>query len=93
VDNGVRVQVRVRPGSSRDAVGGRYGEQALIVAVTARAVDGAANRAVIAALAAAFGVRKADVDIVTGASVRTKTVLIRGDHRVLERRYGELLGG
>ena len=71
-------------------MGGRYGADALVVAVTARAVDGAANRAVSAALAAAFGVRRADVEFVSGATSRTKTVAIGGDTAVLTARLAEL---
>src|ERR1051326_6083872 len=41
----VRIPIRVKPGSSRIRVGGRHGEKALIVAVSAKAVDGAATEA------------------------------------------------
>ena len=88
----LRVAVRVRPGASRVAVGGRYGADQLVVAVAERAVDGAANRAVIAALAAAFAVRPADVEIVGGRTARSKTVTVAGDQGELERRLRELLG-
>ena len=37
---GLRITVRVRPGAARAAVGGRYGQRALKVAVSARPVDG-----------------------------------------------------
>jgi len=86
----LRFAIRVRPGASRTAVGGRFGDDALVVAVAARAVDGAANRAVLDALAAAFGVRRATVEIVAWTSGRTKTVAIEGDRAELERRLEEL---
>jgi uncharacterized protein YggU (UPF0235/DUF167 family) len=35
----VRIKVRVHPGSSRNVVGGRYGEGVLVVRVTAPALD------------------------------------------------------
>ena len=44
----MRVTVRVRPGASRTRVGGSFGDgaqRALVVAVSARAVDGAATQA------------------------------------------------
>ena len=50
----------------------------LRVAVTAPPVDGAANAAVIEALADAFGVRKASVTIVRGETGRRKTVRVEG---------------
>ena len=89
----LRVPVRVKPGASRAVVGGRYGADQLVVAVSARAVDGAANRALIAAVAAAFGVRNADVEIVTGLASRSKMVAISGDPERLRRRLAELLAG
>ena len=73
----MRVVVRVRPGASRERVGGRYGDgsdAALVVAVTARAVDGAATAAVLKAVAAAFDVKLRDVTLVSGATHRTKVL-------------------
>ena len=68
-----RVAIRVRPGASRTRVGGRYGDR-LVVAVTARAVDGAATEAALLALARALGCRRRDVRLVTGATSRDKVV-------------------
>lgn len=73
----LRITVRVKPGASRARVGGAYGEPAaLIVAVHAQPVDGQANTAVIAALASALDVRKADLSVVSGHTARTKVVEI-----------------
>jgi uncharacterized protein len=69
--------IQVVPRASRGAVGGAVGDR-LRVAVTAPPVDGAANAAVIDALAAAFGVRRAAVEIVRGETGRRKTVRIEG---------------
>lgn len=69
----MRVAIRVRPGASRTRVGGRHGER-LVVAVTARAVDGAATDAALAALAEALGVRRRDVSLVIGRTARDKVV-------------------
>jgi uncharacterized protein len=94
-DEGVRVSVRVRPGARRDAVGGSWAGPrgpALVVAVRARAVEGAANAAVVAALAAAFGLRRADVEIVAGVRGRDKVVALRGDRAELDARLAELMG-
>jgi len=67
--------VRVRPGASRTRVGGRWGdEEVLGVSVSARAVDGAATAAVLAAVAQAFGVRARDVSLVSGHRSRTKVL-------------------
>ena len=63
----MRISVRVQPGASRTQVGGRYGTGAppvLLARVAAPAADGRANRALIEALAAAFGVRRRCVTVV-----------------------------
>jgi uncharacterized protein YggU (UPF0235/DUF167 family) len=81
----VRITVRVRPGSARPGVGGEH-DGALVVRVSARAVDGQATAAALAAMAAAFGVRRAAVSLVSGAASRTKVVEVAGaDPAVLDR--------
>lgn len=74
------LDIQVVPRSSRVAVGSWVGER-VRVAVTAPPVDGAANAAVIEALAAAFGVRRAAVTIIRGERGRRKTVRIAGATR------------
>lgn len=69
----MRVSIRVRPGASRTRVGGAYGD-ALVVAVGARAVDGKATEAALAAVAEALGVRRRQVRLVTGTTSRDKVV-------------------
>jgi uncharacterized protein YggU (UPF0235/DUF167 family) len=73
----VRVAIRVRPGAGRTVVGGEH-DGALVVRVSARAVDGKATEAALAAIAAAFGVRRSAVDLVTGATSRTKVIDVDG---------------
>lgn len=69
----MRLAVRVRPGASRTRVGGLHGDR-LVVAVQARAVDGAATEAALVALADALGVRRRHVSLVSGATSRDKVV-------------------
>lgn len=89
----MRVAIRVKPGSSRTAVGGRHAAtDAIIVAVTARAVDGKATEAALRAIADAFGVRRAAVSLVTGATSRDKVVDIDGEAAELSGRRAALLG-
>jgi uncharacterized protein len=81
----VRITIRVRPGSARQVVGGSH-EGALVVRVSAPAVDGRATAAALAAIAAAFGVRPRAVRLVSGATSRTKVVEVDGaDPAVLDR--------
>lgn len=87
----MRIAIRVKPGSARTAVGGRHGGS-LLVAVTARAVDGKATEAALRALAEAFGVKPRQVSLVTGATSRDKVVDIDGPAADLAGRRDRLLG-
>lgn len=88
----MRVAVRVRPGASRTRVGGTYGDR-LVVAVTARAVDGAATQAVLVAVADALRVRPRHVRLVSGATSRDKLVEVDDDAAAdLAARLAGLLG-
>jgi len=81
----VRITIWVRPGSTRPGVGGGH-DGALVVRVSAPAVDGRATAAALAAVAAAFGVRRRAVTLVAGGSSRAKTVDVPGaDPAVLTR--------
>ena len=87
-----RFAVRVKPAAKRTAVGGRRGD-ALVVAVAAPAVEGKANEAVRAALAAAFGVRRSAVTIVRGDRARDKLVELNPAPQDAADRLAELLDG
>jgi uncharacterized protein YggU (UPF0235/DUF167 family) len=67
--------VRVRPGASRTAVGGRYDGPfgpAIVVAVNAPAVDGRATEAALRAAATALGVRRSALSQRAGGTSRDK---------------------
>lgn len=89
--DGIQLDLRVTPRASRAAVGGQHGER-LIVRVNAPPVDGAANDAVRAALAEAFGVSRAAVTLVRGETARDKTVAVTGDPATLLARARALCG-
>ena len=85
------IEIRVRPNSSRNKVGGTAGDPPrLIVAVQAPAVDGKANEAVIKELAKVFDCRARDFTIVYGELARDKRLLVNGDLATLQKRYEEL---
>jgi uncharacterized protein (TIGR00251 family) len=81
--------IHVTPRARREAVGGRHGD-ALRVAVRAAPEAGRANAACVAALAAAFAVSRARVELEAGARGRRKRVRVAGDAAALERRFEEL---
>ena len=87
------LEIRVRPNSSRNKVGGSVGEPPrLVVAVQAPAVDGKANQAVIRELASAFNIRVRDFTIVYGELGRDKRLLVEGDEKTLQAKLEELMG-
>ncbi len=90
-----RFAVRVKPGARRPAVGGRWdgaAGPALLVAVTAAAVEGKANEAVRRAVAGAFGVRPGDVRLVSGDRSRDKLIEVDPAPANAASRLESLLG-
>lgn len=71
------MDVRVIPRAARPGLAGRRGE-AVLVRVQAPPVDGAANAELIGVLAAALGVPKRAISIVTGETSRQKRVHVVG---------------
>ncbi|HVV92642.1 MAG TPA: DUF167 family protein [Hyphomicrobiales bacterium] len=88
--DGLRLAVRVVPGAGRDRLDGiatgADGRPALRIRLKARAVEGAANAALTAFLAAALGLRRTDVAIRSGAAARTKLIELKGDSADLAAR-------
>lgn len=75
------LRVQVQPRASRDGFAGLHGDR-LKIRLTAAPVDGAANAQLTAFLAEAFGVPKRQVQLVSGASGRAKTVRIEAPVRL-----------
>ena len=76
-DSGFIVEVRVQPKGSSNRVAGLY-DGALKLAVTAAPESGRANKAVISFLAKELGVKKYNVEIISGHSSRAKRIRISG---------------
>ena len=76
-DGAITFQVRVVPRASRSEIAGEL-DGALRVRVNAPPVDGAANEELVRLLARELKVRAGAVEILSGHSSRTKTVLVRG---------------
>jgi uncharacterized protein (TIGR00251 family) len=75
--DGSIVRIHARPGASHPGIAGFHGD-ALSVRVRARAVDGAANRELLATLAAALDVPPRSLEIASGAQGREKRILVHG---------------
>ncbi len=93
---GVTLAVRLTPKASHNAFGEVLaladGRSALAVRIAAVPLEGAANAALIAFLAKALAVRKADVAIRSGESSRLKIVRISGDGPAIGQRLEALCG-
>lgn len=69
--------MHLTPRSAREEAGGLY-QGALRVKVKAPPVDGKANLALLKLMAARLGVRRSDLEIVSGQTSRIKTLRVRG---------------
>jgi hypothetical protein len=74
---GITFPVRAAPRAKRNAVAGLTGD-ALKICVTAPPEDGRANEALIEVLADWLGVKRRQVEIISGQSNRNKVVRITG---------------
>jgi uncharacterized protein (TIGR00251 family) len=73
VDDGVEIDLHIQPGAARCEICGLHGD-ALKVRIAARAVEGAANEALVAFLAGCLGVGRKGVRILRGEKSRRKSV-------------------
>ncbi len=75
--DGWTLAVHVQPGARRSAVAGLHGER-LKIRIAAPALDGRANDALVAFVAASLGVAKRSVRVASGERSRDKVVAIAG---------------
>jgi uncharacterized protein len=74
---GATFQVRVQPSAARTAITGIVGE-ALKLSLSAPALDGRANDALVDFFATVFSVPRGAVQVVTGERSRNKVIRIAG---------------
>jgi uncharacterized protein (TIGR00251 family) len=99
VEGGLRLRLKVQPKARREGIAGLTPDPdgpdstgwALKLSVGAPPEDGKANAAVIALLAAALGVAKSAISVVSGATDRRKLVEIRGEPKHLRAALDALL--
>jgi uncharacterized protein (TIGR00251 family) len=90
-DGGVILAVHVQPGAGRTEVVGRHGD-ALKLRVAAPPTGNRANDAVVDLVAKEFNLKRADVDVLSGATSRDKRLKLGGlDQRAAEKIVDRLL--
>ena len=91
--DGLVLPVRAQPGARKNGVLGEHAG-ALKLAVTAPPEDGRANDALLDLLRRALGLKRSQVEMLSGMTARDKRFLIRALAKSeLEARLAELLGG
>jgi len=87
-EGGAAFPVRVVPRASKNEISGRHGE-AVKIRLTAPPVEGAANQALTDFLADVLGIRKSQIEILTGHASRDKIVCVIGlTPQEVEERLG-----
>ena len=79
------VRVHLIPNASRNEIVGRTGDGGYRVKVQSPPVEGAANKNLLRFIAAAVGVSKSKVRIVSGEKSRVKTIEIDGDEKMIAK--------
>lgn len=83
--NHLIINIKVEPRSSKSGIAGPYGD-ALKVKLTSPPVEGRANKELVEVLAKEFGIRKKDVEIISGQSSKNKIVKLIGVTSMDDRR-------
>lgn len=76
-DGGCILFVRVHPGARRNAISGTH-DGALKISLTTPPADGRANQALIAFLAKRLNIPRLSIDLISGATNRSKTLRLTG---------------
>ena len=80
--NGITIEVKVEPRSSKKQITGIMEGSILKVKLTAPPVDGSANEQLIELIAEVTGVRKSWIRIIRGLSSKRKLVEIAGVEKI-----------
>ena len=74
-DGSITLRIHAQPGAKRTEVAGTHGD-CLKIRLAAPAIEGRANDALVAFLAASFGVVRSNVTVMHGKAGRSKSVRI-----------------
>jgi len=89
IEDGIRLEVRVQPRSSKNQIIGEY-EGALKIKLTAPPVEGEANKVLVKFLAGLLKVPSKNVKLIKGETSRNKIVEIKGiDKETLLKKIGQ----
>jgi uncharacterized protein (TIGR00251 family) len=88
-DGGSELTLHVQPGAARSELAGLHGD-ALKLRIAARAVEGAANAAVIEFVAGLLSLPKREVRLLRGEKSRHKTLWVALDSERVQSRIGDL---
>lgn len=88
---GATFKVRVQPGAARNEIVGVQGD-ALKIKINAPPVKGKANKALIDFLAKELGVKRSEVEIVSGHMSRVKKIKVIGKGTRIKKRVDMLVG-
>ena len=80
--NGIMIEVKVEPRSSRRQITGVMDNEVLKVKLTAPPVDGSANEQLIELISEVTGIKKSCIKIVRGLSSKRKVVEITGVEKI-----------
>ena len=90
-DGSITLTIHAQPGARRTEVAGVHGS-ALKIRLAAPAVEGKANDALVAFLAASFGVPRRNITLVRGDTGRRKTLRIASPAARPDREWASLGG-
>jgi len=85
---GATFRVRVQSGASKNEIVGMQ-EDALKIRINAAPVKGKANKALIDFLADKLGVKKSEVEIISGHTSKIKKIKVLGEGGKIEKRINE----
>jgi len=88
-NTGATFRVRVQPGASKNEIVGVQ-QDALRVRISAPPVEGKANKALIGFLAKELGVKKSQIEIVSGHTSRVKTIKVIREGGGIEKKIQTL---
>ncbi len=88
--DGMEITVHVQPGASQEAIVGLHGD-ALKIRIRARAVEGAANEALLNFIAHALGVPQREVKMLRGERSRRKVLAVPLPAEDAKERLAQLM--